>query len=479
MAKAKAETCCDPHPSDCSRASHEMRIDAPHIRVGENAPPESQVPQPEPVLVQSGPSGSASTLAQQVRTHATQLAEHLEARRRELDRREADLNARWAECEAQARNTRLALAQRRAELEDREAEWAGQRREAEADLQHCHVSWEREYQERVAALEKKESAFADELEARRRAFEDELQRRLAAVEKEIQERKAASAPAGDAMDRRAADCSGSSAADADEHRAAQNDLAAREEQLQKREDDLRRHSQQIECLRLQVDQTNRQMLEALEKRRLAVEEQAARLQDLQQQLLADRGKWQEELQTERQLLAAHRRREMDELEQKRLALRRRGEQLDRSRVALQQTREDLRRVHRETLEIRLASEELWVQLSETAPAAVANRLLEQLRAKLAEQYRLASAELAQQKEDLLSLRAELAEVHQKIAHDRRDLQQWADRRQAELNGKAAELDSREKQLDRQEGDLLTRSLQWRSQSPERPRAALRRDLESA
>lgn len=466
MAKAKAETRDDPPLSEGTRASDNVRIDAPHMLVKPNAPPESEAPQPDPVLMQPSQSDIASPLAQQVRAHAAQLAEHLEARRRELDRREADLNARWAALEAEARNTRLALAQRRAELEDREAEWAGQRREAEADLQHCHVSWEREYQERVAALEKKESAFAEELEARRRAFEQELQQRLAAVEKQIQERTAA-CEAG----QRAADSSASAAAGEDRRGTSPKDLAAREEQLQKRQEELRRQGQQLECLRLQIDQTNRQMLDGLEKRRLAVEQEASGLQELRRQLVEDRRKWEEELQQERQRLAAHWRREMDELEQKRAALRRRSEQVDRSRVALQQVREDLRRVHRETLEIRLASEELWVQLSETAPAAVANRLLEQLRAKIAEQYRLASAELAQQKEELLSLRTELAEAHQKVVYDRQDLQQWAARRQAELDRKAAELDSRKKQLDRQEADLLTRSLQRGSQRAERPRAA--------
>jgi len=451
MAKVKPETRDVPRLSEGTRASTDVRIDAPHILVKGKAPPKSQVVQPEPVLIHAGQSGDTSPLAQQLRTHAAQLAEHLEARQRDLDHREADLNARSAEFEADARNTRLALAQRRAELDDREAQWAQQRREAEADLQHCHVSWEREYQERVAALEKKENALAGG------------------------------------------------------------------QQLPNGEEQLRYQKQQLDCLRLQAEQTHRQMLDALEKRRLAVEEEASRLREqarqpspellareerlrveseslqarqerlrraeakvaslreevetLHQQVLEDRRKWQEQVQTDRQRLAAERRREMDDLEQKRLALRRRSEQVDRSRVALQQMREDLRRTHRETLEIRLASEELWVQLSETAPAAVANRLLEQLRAKLADQYRLAGAELAEQKEGLLSLRADLAELHRKVVCERQDFQQWAARRQAETERKTAELAAQEEQLDRRDADLLSRSLQWQRERIELPRAA--------
>jgi hypothetical protein len=452
MAKGKLETRDVPRLSEGTRASTDVRIDAPHILVKGKALPESRVLQPEPVLIHAGQSGDASPLAQQLRTHAAQLAEHLEARQREMDHREADLNAQSAECEAHARNTRLALAQRRSELDDREAQWAQQRREDEADLQHCHVSWEREYQERVAALEKKENA-----------------------------------------------------------------LAGGEQELQKPEEQLRYQKQQLDCLRLQAEQTHRQMLDALEKRRLAVEEEASRLREqarqpspellareerlrmeseslqarqerlrraeakvaslrdevetLHQQVLEDRRKWQEQVQTDRQRLAAERRREMDDLEQKRLALRRRGEQVDRSRVALHQMREDLRRTHRETLEIRLASEELWVQLSETAPAAVANRLLEQLRAKLADQYRLAGAELAEQNEELLSLRAELADLHRKAVCERQDFQQWAARRQAETERKAAELAAQQEQLDRRDADLLSRSLQWQRERLELPRAA--------
>jgi hypothetical protein len=175
--------------------------------------------------------------------------------------------------------------------------------------------------------------------------------------------------------------------------------------------------------------------------------------------MEERRQGQAHVEAERQLLAAERRREVHELEQKRLALRRRGEQVDRSRAALQQMREDLRRTHRETLEVRLASEELWVQLSESAPAAVANRLLEQLRAKLADQYRLANAELAEQKEELLALREELAGLQQKLVHDRQEFHQWAARRQAEIERKSGELAARNARLDSREAEVRDHLLQ--------------------
>ena len=78
---------------------------------------------------------------------------------------------------------------------------------------------------------------------------------------------------------------------------------------------------------------------------------------------------------------------------------------------LEELRAELGRMHRETLEIRLATEELWVQVSGVAPPAVLTRSLGQIRARLADHYRLAGSELDEQKEELQTIRCELAEQH--------------------------------------------------------------------
>ena len=89
-----------------------------------------------------------------------------------------------------------------------------------------------------------------------------------------------------------------------------------------------------------------------------------------------------------------------ELEEQRRAVARRSEQLDRSRAALEQLRGELGQLHRETLEIRLATEELWVQLSGVAPPAALIQSLGGIRNKLADHYRSAQSELRARKEEI-------------------------------------------------------------------------------
>jgi hypothetical protein len=428
MAKAKAEPADVLRSSDETRTSGDVRIDGPHVQLVEPDPSESHTPRPEPAFIQAAGQTDPSAPALQLRTQAAQLADHLSTRQRELDRREAELNARAAKLEEDMRSARLWLIQRRAELDDREAETTKWRREAEVDLQLCHVSWERDYQERVAAVEKKEAALNGPSEGRPGASEKAPQNGLDAAEKAA-------------------------------HEQAAREVKDRAEEVRKREQELNALAEDLRVQAQDLESRSRQLQQA--QANLAV--LRGEVETLHQQLIEDRRKWQEHVEAERQLLAADRRRETEELEQKRLAIRRRAEQADRSRAALQQMREDLRRMHRETLEIRLASEELWVQLSETTPAAVANRLLEQLRAKLAEQYRLAGADLVEQSEELTAIRTELAELHQKLVYDRQDFQQWAARRQAEIERKTAELAGRKERLERQEADLQNRLLRWQTE----------------
>ena len=134
--------------------------------------------------------------------------------------------------------------------------------------------------------------------------------------------------------------------------------------------------------------------------------------------------------------------------------------MDRSRATLEQLRGELDRLHRETLEIRLATEELWVQLSGAAPPAALVQSLGRIRGKLAEHYRLANAELHAQKEELERTRGQLAEQHDKLAHERRRFEQWAATQQKETQQQASRLIARERQLDRRETELRTHSQQW-------------------
>jgi hypothetical protein len=139
-----------------------------------------------------------------------------------------------------------------------------------------------------------------------------------------------------------------------------------------------------------------------------------------------------------------------ELEQKRQAVQRRADHVDQCRAALEQLRAELGRMHRETLEVRVATEELWVQLSGAAPPAALVRSLGRIRTKLADQYRQANAELAGQKKELEAIRAQLSIEHERLVEHKQQFEQWAADRREECERQASRLVAREQEIHRDE-----------------------------
>ena len=85
---------------------------------------------------------------------------------------------------------------------------------------------------------------------------------------------------------------------------------------------------------------------------------------------------------------------------RREALTRRSEQLDRRRTAIESLHAEAMQAHRETLEIRLAVEQTWMELQgRHAPAALTQSLTE-ARRKLVEHSQQAAASMGQQREEL-------------------------------------------------------------------------------
>jgi len=136
---------------------------------------------------------------------------------------------------------------------------------------------------------------------------------------------------------------------------------------------------------------------------------------------------------------------------------------DECRASLLALRSELETMHRETLEIRLATEELWVQLSGSAPPAALVRSLTQIRAKLAEEYRRANEELARQKQQLEGIRRELSQQHARLVQQKRKLDRWAARRQEDIQQQAARLVAREEELQSQGADLSNLARRWQTE----------------
>jgi hypothetical protein len=163
---------------------------------------------------------------------------------------------------------------------------------------------------------------------------------------------------------------------------------------------------------------------------------------------------------ERRELVAHQ-------EQSRNEQLRRGQQLDERERELEEreaslagVQAELATTQREVLEMRLATEETWSQLSGAlAPASLA-RSISQVRAKLADHYRIAIEEMVDRQQQLEMVRRELSEQLQQLAGQRNELQQWAERRQCDLEQQAARLIAREQELDRQQRHYEERESRW-------------------
>ncbi len=136
---------------------------------------------------------------------------------------------------------------------------------------------------------------------------------------------------------------------------------------------------------------------------------------------------------------AERQQQYEHLESQRQLLRQREEKLGRRQDQVEQMYEEVARLHREALELRLATEELWEDLSGEFPSDRLAEGLAQTRAKIADHYRLAHDTLAQRQDDLHRRRAELDLQEQRLRQQRREIQMWADRRYDEIEAKRARL----------------------------------------
>ena len=154
---------------------------------------------------------------------------------------------------------------------------------------------------------------------------------------------------------------------------------------------------------------------------------------------------------------------MADVEEKRQAVQRQAEHIDQCRAGLRQLRPELGRMHRETLELRLATEETWAQLAGAAPPAALTRSLGRIRAKLAEQHRQADAETAEQKKELESLREQLVAEHEKLAAHKRQFEQWAAGCYEDCQLQASRLVAREQQLHDEKADLRQQLQRWQAE----------------
>ena len=129
------------------------------------------------------------------------------------------------------------------------------------------------------------------------------------------------------------------------------------------------------------------------------------------------------------------------------AIASRAEQIERRSAAVDQLRAEVLLAQRETLELRLATDELWAQMAGAAPPAALSQSLAQIRGKLADRYRLERAEIAGEKNDLERLVERVDRERERVEVQRLQVERWIANRQADIEGQATRLAARERQLD--------------------------------
>jgi hypothetical protein len=210
----------------------------------------------------------------------------------------------------------------------------------------------------------------------------------------------------------------------------------------------------------QASDLNDQRQRNLEESEIRLAQAQAETQKFQEQLTAQRRELREEVHQERQRLIREQRQALAEPEKKRQVLERGAKHADQCRAGLIELRAELQQMHRETLEIRLATEELWIKLSGAAPPDALSNPLGRIRNRLADQYRLTNAELLKQKEELENIRDKLVEQYRNLVEQKQRFERQMDAGREESQKQASMLIAREQKLLEQQTQFEEESQQW-------------------
>ncbi len=461
--------------SDKKSGRIETRIDGAHISAAHTSKSNDSA-DAHPVL--AGCESSAA--GAQIQAQADQLASYLRSRQRNIDQREADVNARLAVLDSEGRRERLALSQSEAELDERDGELTLRERELEERLEAVAAAEANAKEDRAAAeadLAQQRRALQhrqESLEASEQASTERLTKREEALKeaetwfKEQQEEHRRATLDFEAHQRRTENEILYQRQQVDAHRAASMDTLRRQHKdlerqrasLERREKQWEKAASRPSAAAVRLEQSLRQEEAALKKRRGKLDEAELKLAEaqaksamLRERLREARQQFREELRDQRRQLALEQREAMAELQKKRDGLARRSRYVDNCHAKLVQLRAELGEMHRETLDVRLATEELWVQLSGTTPSAVLTESLAEMRHRLSQHYRESTADLARQKEELETARTEMAEQLEAVMRRKEEVDGWARRQEKELRQQAKRLRDRETDIQRREADL--------------------------
>jgi chromosome segregation ATPase len=209
----------------------------------------------------------------------------------------------------------------------------------------------------------------------------------------------------------------------------------------------------------------------------ALEAYRAQLEHSEKLLATAQAQWQEKfrelaeqraafarfVETERKKLADDRRRWGESHQQDEREFQRQQSELANRQGALQALRGEVIRRQQETLEMRLATEELWTQLSAEAPPAAIAQSLGQIRLRLTEEFRLAKADLADERATIKQLAERVAGQHRLVSEKREQLQGWLGSRLRDFEQLSNQLAERERQVEERRQAIESERSQWQAE----------------
>lgn len=155
--------------------------------------------------------------------------------------------------------------------------------------------------------------------------------------------------------------------------------------------------------------------------------------------------------------------DVDALESERRLLADRKLELDRRNVVLNRMQEETQALHREALEMRLVTEQLWSQLSNTTPPDQLSELISKLRTQLDAHYAREQTALDARREEIVSVQKVIQEKQNGLREQANQLHGWFADRQEDIRVKASEIDAREMLLDQREHRMQDEFAKWQAQ----------------
>ncbi|MGL4942827.1 MAG: hypothetical protein ACRC46_06515, partial [Thermoguttaceae bacterium] len=195
-------------------------------------------------------------------------------------------------------------------------------------------------------------------------------------------------------------------------------------------------------------------------------------------LVRERHQLQKSIETERQRLRESHEMTVRHIEQERRDLAVHNKKLEQMRLAIDRSRDELGRMHRETLEVRLATEELWVRLAGDSAPDQLKEALARTRSRLADQYQDGLAKIEREKNELATTRDQIVQQHERLLARREELETWAAKSEDVLIQRDEQLKLREKEIDQRQFtvDNLVRSCRQERDETERELTLLKQQI---